>query len=145
MGKQQQCQRSRTPVPLLLPGMQLWQPRGLPNKNQDWDQRCFTRQPSSIFRGKQNAAYLAASPFLQKRAVPAGALGATSWIFSNEPGHRATGRSVTGTNLLSSYRPSGNDAIPFWCISGIRRARGGMNADDTPKAAPFQSASFPGN
>lgn len=65
----------------------------------------------TIFQGEQIPAYLAASPFLQKQAVLAGELGATSWISSKKPGHKATGRSIKGINFLGSYWPSGNNSI----------------------------------
>lgn len=92
----------------------------------------------SIFQGEQIPAYLAASPFLQKQAVLAGELGATSWIPSKKPGHKATGRSIKEINFLGSYRPSGNNSI---LISAFPCAR--EKCRQHPQSHTFPKHLFP--
>lgn len=112
---------------------------------QPWQHPCPTASTRdaalaacATFQGEQIPAYLAASPFLQKQAVLAGELGATSWISSKKPGHKATGRSIKGINFLGSYRPSGNNSI---LISAFPCA--GEECRQHPQSHTFPKHLFP--
>lgn len=143
VGKQQQRRRSRTPVPLLLPGMRLWQPRGLPNKNQGWDQCCFTHQPSpSSKESKTQPTWQPALSFgnelsrLESWEQPAG-------FFPKSPVTKQLAGALreeifsAATDQVATTQPL---SVHLWHPACL-----GRNADSTPKAAPFQSTSFPSN
>lgn len=123
--------------------MQLWQPRGLPNKKQGWDQRCFTSQTSpSSEESKTQPIWQPALSFrnelsrLESWEQPAGFFPKSpvtkqlAGVLREEICSAATGQ-VAMTQSLSVHLRQ--PACP------------GRNADSTLKAAPFQSTSFPGN
>lgn len=89
---------------------------------------------------RANPSLFGSQPFLQKQAVLAGELGATSWISSKKPGHKATSRSIKGINFLGSYRPSGNNSI---LISAFLCA--GEECRQHPQSHTFPKHLFPGN
>lgn len=131
------------PIPLLPPVTQLWQPRGFSSKNQGWDQRRSTRQPSPspeesktqpiwqpalssrnelsrLESWEQPAGFVPKSPVTKQLAE----------ALREEICSAATGQ-VAMTQSLSVHLQQ------LACL--------GKNADSIPKAAPSQSNPFPGN
>lgn len=131
------------PVPPSRCCYQLWQLHGLPGKSRGWDQWCFTSQTSLSSAESKNPAYLAASLFFRNELSRLGSWEQAAGFFPKssvtkqlavalreEICSAATGQ-VAMTQSLSEHLWH-----PEWP---------GRNADSTPKAAPFQSASSPGN
>lgn len=91
VGEQQQHRRLCTPVPLLLPRTQIWQP-----------------EPSSK---ESKPSLFGIQPFPSETSCPGWRAGSNQLDFFQKPGHKATGRSIKGINFLGSYRPSGNNSM----------------------------------